>query len=99
VSDLASTKPRETKVGGKAEVPCPRRMLQAIEGLVEPAHQLRVRRVNKAGRLRAVDRLGECAMEESVLNVELVHGPTLEIARVSTVRMVADLTTGLKVSS
>jgi hypothetical protein len=31
--------------------------------------------VNEVGGLRAVDDLGECAMEEDVLNVELVHGP------------------------
>jgi hypothetical protein len=35
-----------------------------------------VRGVNEAGGLRAVDGLGECAVEESVLDVELVHGPT-----------------------
>jgi hypothetical protein len=56
---------------------CSRRLLQAVEGLVEPAHQLRVHRINEADGLRAVDRLGECAVEEGVLDVELVHGPTL----------------------
>jgi hypothetical protein len=35
-----------------------------------------VRRVNEASRLRAVDGLGECAVEEGILDVELVHGPT-----------------------
>jgi hypothetical protein len=35
-----------------------------------------VSRVNEAGRLRAVDYLGECAMEEGILDVELVHEPT-----------------------
>jgi hypothetical protein len=57
-------------------VPRSRHLLQAVEGLVEPAHQLRVRRVNKANRLRVVDGLGECAVEEDVLDVELVHRPT-----------------------
>jgi hypothetical protein len=57
-------------------VPRSRRLLHAVEGLVEPAYQLRVRRVNKAGGLRAVDGLGECAVEESVLDIELVHRPT-----------------------
>jgi hypothetical protein len=32
--------------------------------------------VNEAGGLRAVDGLGEGVMEEDVLDVELVHGPT-----------------------
>jgi hypothetical protein len=50
-------------------VPRSRRLLQAVEGLVEPAHRLRVRGVNEANGLRAVDGLGECAMEESVLHV------------------------------
>jgi hypothetical protein len=36
-----------------------------------------VRRVNEAGGLRAVDSLGECAVEEGVLDIELVHRPTL----------------------
>jgi hypothetical protein len=57
-------------------VPRTRRLLQAIEGLVEPSHQLRVSRVNIADGLRAVDRLGECTVEEGVLDVELMHGPT-----------------------
>jgi hypothetical protein len=50
-------------------VPHSRRLLQVVEGLVEPAHQLRVRRVNEAGGLRAVDRLGEYVMEECVLDI------------------------------
>jgi hypothetical protein len=45
------------QVGGEAVVPCSRRLLQAVEGLVEPAHQLRVRKVNETGGLRAVDSL------------------------------------------
>jgi hypothetical protein len=57
-------------------VPHSRCLLQVEEGLVEPAQQLRVRGVNEADGLRAVDGLKECAMEEGVLNVELVHGPT-----------------------
>jgi hypothetical protein len=80
-------------------VPRSRCLLQAIEGLVESAHQLRVRGVNEAVGLRAVDGLGDCAVEEGVLDVKLVQGPTPETASVSTVRMVADLMTGLKVSS
>jgi hypothetical protein len=57
-------------------VPCLRHLLQAVEGLIEPTHQLRVRGVNKARGMRAVDSLGECAIEEHVLDVELVHMPT-----------------------
>jgi hypothetical protein len=66
-------------VGGEAVVPHSRRLLQAVEGLVAPAHQLRVREVNEVGEvggLRALDSLGECAVEGGVLDVELVHEPT-----------------------
>jgi hypothetical protein len=57
-------------------VPHLRCLLQDVEGLVEPAHQLRVRRVNKASGLRTEDQLRECAMEEGILDMELVHRPT-----------------------
>jgi hypothetical protein len=55
-------------------VPCSWLLLQVVEGLVEPAHQLRVCRVNEASGLRAVGHLRECVMEKGVLDVELVHG-------------------------
>jgi hypothetical protein len=48
------------QVGGEAVVPRSRHLLQAVEGLVESAQQLRVRGVNEAGGLRAVDSLREC---------------------------------------
>jgi hypothetical protein len=51
-------------------------LLLAVEELVESAHQVRVSRVNETGRLRVIYHLGECAMEECVLDVELVDGPT-----------------------
>jgi hypothetical protein len=49
---------------------------QAVEGLVEPTHKLRVGGVNKVDGLGVVDHLGEHVVEEGVLDVELVHGPT-----------------------
>jgi hypothetical protein len=57
-------------------VPCSQRLLQAVEGLVEPTHQLRVCGVNEANWLRVVDGPRECAVEEDVLDIELVHVPT-----------------------
>jgi hypothetical protein len=51
-------------------------LLQPVEGLVELAHQLRVRGVNEASGLRIVDGLRECVVEEGDLDVELVHEPT-----------------------
>jgi hypothetical protein len=55
------------QVGSKAVVPSSRCLLQAVEGLVESAHQLRVSRVNEVGRLEVVDRLGEGVVEEGGL--------------------------------
>jgi hypothetical protein len=57
-------------------VPRSRRLLQVIEGLVEPTHQLRVHGVNETSMLRVVDGLEECVVEEGVVDAELVHGPT-----------------------
>jgi hypothetical protein len=68
---LGLHKAQRDQVGGEAVVPRSQRLW-----LIEPAHQLRVCGVNEAGRLRAVDGLGECVVEEGVLDVKLVHGPT-----------------------
>jgi hypothetical protein len=51
-------------------------LLQAV-GLVELAHQVGVSRVNEAGGLAALDCLGEGAVEESFLIIQLVNEPTL----------------------
>jgi hypothetical protein len=53
-------------------VPSLRCLLQAVEGL-ETAHHLRESRVNEADGLGVVDRFGEGAMDEGVLDVELIH--------------------------
>jgi hypothetical protein len=57
-------------------VPSSQCLLQAVDGLVEPAHQLMVGGVNEVCGLGAVDRLGECAVEDGILDVEVVHGTT-----------------------
>jgi hypothetical protein len=62
--------------GDQVVVPHSQHLLQAVEGLIELAHQLKVRRVNEADGLRAVDYLRECAMYEGVIDIEMVHGPT-----------------------
>jgi hypothetical protein len=49
--------------------------------------------------MRAVDHLGEGDVEEGVLDVEMVHKPTLEIANVSIVWTVVGFMIGLKVLS
>jgi hypothetical protein len=50
-------------------------LLQTVEELVEPAHQVGVGGVDESCGLGVVDRLRESAMKESVLDVELVHRP------------------------
>jgi hypothetical protein len=50
-------------------VPSSWRLLQAIAGLIEPTHQLRMSGVNEASRLGSMDRLGEGVVEEDVLDV------------------------------
>jgi hypothetical protein len=79
-------------------VPRSRRLLQDVEGLIEPAHWLRVRRVNEVDGLR-VDRLRECDVEECVPDVELVHGPTPEDSQSQHNLDSGKLDDGLKVSS
>jgi hypothetical protein len=75
---LGLHKAQGDQVGGEAVVPCLQHLLQAVEGLVEPAHPLRVQGVNEVSGLRGVDNLGESVVEEDVLDIELVHGPTPE---------------------
>jgi hypothetical protein len=52
------------QIRGEAVVASLRRLLQAIEGLIEPAHQPRMSGVNKADGLGAINHLGEGVMEE-----------------------------------
>ena len=56
-------------------MPRTRSLLQAVERLVQPAHHVRARGVHKPRRLTAVDGLGEVAVQEGVLHVQLVHRP------------------------
>jgi hypothetical protein len=55
--------------------------------------------VDEAGELAAVDSLRQSAVEEGILDVELMDPQSQERARERTVRTMANLTTGLKVSS
>jgi hypothetical protein len=40
---------------------------------------VRVRIVNEVGRLKTVDALGQLTVQERILDVDLVHMPTLRI--------------------
>jgi hypothetical protein len=63
------------EVRSQSGVPRPRGLLEAVEGPVEPADHVRARGVHKARRLTTVDGLGEGAVQEGVLDVELVNWP------------------------
>jgi hypothetical protein len=44
-------------------------LLQVVEGLVEPIHQLMVSGINKVGGLVAVDYLGDGVIEEGIFDI------------------------------
>jgi hypothetical protein len=67
---LASTKPYESKKVAKRlyQAGC---LLEAVE--VELADHVGMRRVHKANRMSAIHRLRQNAMEEDILDIELMH--------------------------
>jgi hypothetical protein len=75
VSDLASTKPSVTRNVASLECHARGGLLEAVEGPVEPADHVRARGVHEPRGLTAVDGLGEGAVQEGVLDVELVNWP------------------------
>jgi hypothetical protein len=86
------------QVGDEATVPGPWRLLVVVQGAVQPADQVRASRVDKAGGLATVVRLCQSAVEEGILDVELVDRLVLGDGE-GTTRTAANLTMGLKVSS
>jgi hypothetical protein len=68
-------------------------LLQDVEGLVEPAHQVGVSGVNEVGGLAAIDCLRERVVEEGVLKIQMVNSLVLREreSKVRTVHMVAGL--------
>jgi hypothetical protein len=63
------------QVGSEAIVPGPRRLLEAVEGAVQPTDQIRTSFVDEAGGLAAVDSLRQSAVEEGILDIELMDRP------------------------
>jgi hypothetical protein len=82
---LGHREPKSLQEGSESRVPSPWCLLEPVERFVEPADQVRTRRIHETGRLTAVDRLSQSDMEEGILE--------------RMVRTVAGFTTGLKVSS
>jgi hypothetical protein len=64
-------------VGGEAAIPGMWRLLEAVEGAVQPVDQVRVSSVEEAGGLAAIDSICQSAMEEGVLDIELMDHPIL----------------------
>jgi hypothetical protein len=60
------------QVRGEATVPSPWRLLEAVQGPVQPADQIRTVSVDEAGGLAAVDCLRQSAVEEGILDIELM---------------------------
>jgi hypothetical protein len=73
---LGSNKAKAMSIVSKPLVPRPRCLLQAIERLVEQTNMLGSSRVDEARGLLAVDHLIKIAMQESVLDVELMNRPS-----------------------
>lgn len=58
-------------------VPRVERLLESVEGLLEQPDVLRTHRVDVAGRLLNVNHLVDIAMEEGVLDVQLMNRPSM----------------------
>lgn len=55
--------------------PCPRRLLESIEGLDEQADMIGAVGVDETSRLMAVDAFRQIAVQECILDVELMNRP------------------------
>jgi hypothetical protein len=62
-------------VRSEATVPGPWRLLEAVEGAIQPADQVRTSFVDESGGLAAVDSLYQSVVEEGILDVELMDRP------------------------
>ena len=69
-------------VRGEAMKPRAWRLLEPIEGFSQETHVVRVLGVDEAGRLGAVHRLMEIAIEEGVLYIKLVYRPVARCSEV-----------------
>jgi hypothetical protein len=72
---LGSDEPEAMDVVCETLVPSSRGLLEAVERLVQTAHMLGTSVVDETRRLLAVDLLVKSAMEEGILDVELVNRP------------------------
>jgi hypothetical protein len=74
---LGFNKTQREQIAGKPIVPCLRSLLQTIQGLMEVENQITLSWVEESGGLCAVNCLSQHAMEESILDLELVDRPIL----------------------
>jgi hypothetical protein len=73
---LGSNETKSMSIVSKSLVPHPRRLLQAVERLVEQADMLGPSRIVEARGLLAIDHLIKISMQEGVLYVELMNWPS-----------------------
>jgi hypothetical protein len=74
-------------------------MFQSEQGLVQATYQVGVSWIREPCGLTAENNLTEGAMEEGVLQIEMMNGQSWETAIASIMRTMARFTTGLEVSS
>jgi hypothetical protein len=72
---LGLHEPKSLQEGSEPRVPSLGCLLEPVERFVEPADQVRTRRIHETGRLTAVDCLSQSAMEEGILDIQLMHRP------------------------
>jgi hypothetical protein len=72
---------------------------EAVEGAVQPTYQIRVSGVDEAGGLATVDSFRQSAMEEGILDVELMDRPVPGEGEGEDGATDGKLDEGLKVSS
>jgi hypothetical protein len=87
------------KIHSKPLVPRAGRLFQAVEGLLQQTDMIRCRWVDEARRLLAVDSLLKTTTRKAFLTSNWWIGDDREVAMLRTTRIVASLTSGLKVSS
>lgn len=68
--------PHLEKIAAKFLIPGSRRLLETIQCLAEATDVVRAIRINEARRLRDIYFVGESALEESVVDVQLFYDPT-----------------------
>jgi hypothetical protein len=94
---MASANPNE----GKRQIDCTKLEVPASyhKGIVEFAYHVRMSQIHKVSWLATIYRLCKSAIEEDILDIQLIDWPKVGVLGYRMVRTVAGFTTGLKVLS